>query len=64
MVAVDRLSKAAHFGMLPTSFTTNKEEDLFTTMIASYIDTRGVYIGQSHYISKQIIDIYLQTKWD
>lgn len=31
-VVVDRLSKAAHFGMLPTSFTAAKVADLFSQM--------------------------------
>jgi hypothetical protein len=33
LVVVDRLSKAAHFGMLPTQFTVAKVADLFAKMI-------------------------------
>ncbi|PNX84282.1 hypothetical protein L195_g040340 [Trifolium pratense] len=33
LVVVDRLSKAAHFGMLPTQFTAAKVADLFVRMI-------------------------------
>jgi hypothetical protein len=33
LVVVDRFSKAAHFGMLPTSFTAQKVADLFAHML-------------------------------
>ncbi|GAU35886.1 hypothetical protein TSUD_383780 [Trifolium subterraneum] len=33
LVVVDRFSKAAHFGMLPTSFTAQKVADLFAQMV-------------------------------
>ncbi|PNX78431.1 transposon Tf2-1 polyprotein, partial [Trifolium pratense] len=33
-VVVDRFSKAAHFGMLPTHFTATKVADLFATMVS------------------------------
>jgi hypothetical protein len=33
LVVVDRFSKAAHFGMLPTSFTAQKVADLFAHMV-------------------------------
>lgn len=33
MVAVDRFSKHARFGILPTAFTANKVADLFTNMV-------------------------------
>jgi len=34
LVIVDRLSKVAHFGMLPTHFTATKVAELFTKMIS------------------------------
>ena len=33
LVVVDRLSKAAHFGTLPTLFTAMKVANLFTEMV-------------------------------
>ncbi|MCI15695.1 protein FAR1-RELATED SEQUENCE 5-like, partial [Trifolium medium] len=33
LVVVDRFSKAAHFGMLPTGFTAQKVADLFAKMV-------------------------------
>jgi hypothetical protein len=33
LVVVDRFSKAAHFGLLPTQFTACKVADLFTKMV-------------------------------
>jgi len=35
LVVVDRFSKAAHFGMLPTHFTASKVAELFAKMICS-----------------------------
>lgn len=40
LVVVDRLTKAAHFGALPTSFTASKVAQLFVDMVVRHMGFR------------------------
>ncbi|MCI04401.1 protein FAR1-RELATED SEQUENCE 5-like, partial [Trifolium medium] len=56
LVVVDRLSKAAHFGSLPTHFTAAKVADLFAKMISYHPQSDG----QTESVNK-VLQQYLRT---
>ena len=64
LVVVDRLSKAAHFKSLPSSFAAVSVANLFTNMVVKHHGFSSLYcFRQGLYLSQQIMAHIISFKW-